>query len=134
MTRDLGSLLSEIEASTSRKRTARARLVALTVETARRLPDEPLFRRVLEVDPELLLPYLTVRLGSTQRLALALVRRMVTKGHADRSIRRGDPELIATAVLMAVLPWMVSARLFDEVGRDDALDELSRGLDGWLRP
>jgi AcrR family transcriptional regulator len=134
MTRDFGSLLTDIEATTARKRTARARLVALTVETARRLPNEPLFRRVLDVDPELLLPYLTVRLGSTQRLALARVRRMVAEGQADRSIRRGDPEVIATSVLMAVLPWMVSARLFDEVGRDDALAELSRGLDGWLRP
>src|SRR5271154_3656314 len=34
MTRDFGSLLAEIEASVARKRTARARLVALTVETA----------------------------------------------------------------------------------------------------
>jgi AcrR family transcriptional regulator len=134
MTRDFGELLSEIEAATARKRTARARLVALTVETARRLPDEPLFRRVLDVDPELLLPYLTVRLGSTQRLALARVRRMVTEGQADRSIRRGDPEVIATAVLMAVLPWITSARLFDDVGRGEALAELARGVDGWLRP
>jgi AcrR family transcriptional regulator len=134
LTCDFGALLSDIEATTARKRTARARLVALTVETARRLPDEPLFRRVLDVDPELLLPYLTVRLGSTQRLALARIRRVITEGHADRSIRRGDPDLIATSVLMAVLPWMLSARLFDDVGRDEAVAELARGLDGWLRP
>jgi AcrR family transcriptional regulator len=134
MTQDFGALLTEIEVSAARKRTARARLVALTVETARRLPDEPLFRRVLDVDPELLLPYLTVRMGSTQRLALARVRRIVAEGQADRSIRRGDPEVIATSVLMAVLPWIVSARLFEEVGREPALAELERGLDGWLRP
>jgi AcrR family transcriptional regulator len=134
MTRDFGALLSDIEAGTARKRTARARLVALTVETARRLPDEPLFRRVLDVDPELMLPYFTVRLGSTQRLALARIRRVVAEGQADHSIRRGDAEVMATSVLMAVLPWMVSARLFDEVGRDEALAELARGLDGWLRP
>jgi AcrR family transcriptional regulator len=134
MTRDFGSMLSEIEASVSRKRTARARLVALTVETARRLPEEPLFRRVLDVDPELVLPYLTVRLGATQRLALARVRCAIVAGHADKSIRRGDPEVMATAVLMAALPWITSARLFDEVGQAPALGELERGLDGWLRP
>jgi AcrR family transcriptional regulator len=134
MTRDLSALLSEVEASVSRRRTARARLVALTVETARRLPDEPLFRRVLDVDPELVLPYLTVRLGSTQRLALARVRRVIADGHADASIRRGDPDVMATGVLMAALPWITSARLFDEIGRAAALDELERGLDGWLRP
>jgi AcrR family transcriptional regulator len=134
MTRDLGRLLSEIEAGVARKRTARARLVAQTVEAARRLPDEPLFRRVLDVDPELLLPYLTVRIGSTQRLALARVRRVIAEGHADRSIRRGDPDVMATSLLMTVLPWIVSARLFDEVGRSEGLNELGRGLDGWLRP
>jgi AcrR family transcriptional regulator len=134
MTRDLGMLLSEIEAGVARKRTARARLVAQTVEAARRLPAEPLFQRVLDVDPELLLPYLTVRIGSTQRLALGRVRRVIADGHADRSIRRGDPDVMATSLLMTVLPWIVSARLFDEVGRDAALIELERGLDGWLRP
>jgi AcrR family transcriptional regulator len=134
MTRDLGALLTEIEAGVARKRTARARLVAQTVEAARRLPAEPLFRRVLDVDPELLLPYLTVRIGSTQRLALGRVRRVIAEGHADRSIRRGDAGVMAMSVLMTVLPWIVSARLFDEVGREQSLAELERGLDGWLRP
>jgi AcrR family transcriptional regulator len=134
MTQDLGALLSDIEAGVARKRTARARLVALTAEAARRLPAEPLFQRVLDVDPELLLPYLTVRIGSTQRLALGRVRRLIAEGHADRSIRRGDADVMATSVLMTVLPWIVSARLFDEVGRPAALDELERGLDGWLQP
>jgi AcrR family transcriptional regulator len=134
MTRDLGALLSEIEAGVARRRTARARLVALTVAAATRLPEEPLFRRVLDVDPELLLPYLTVRIGSTQRLALGRVRRVICEGHADRSIRRGDPDLMATAFLMTILPWIVSARLFAEVGREAALAELERGLEGWLQP
>lgn len=134
VTRDFGVLLGEVEARVARRRTARARLVALAVGVAGRLPDEPLFRRVLDVDPELLLPYLTVRLGSTQRLALDGVRRAITDGQADRSIRRGDPDVMSMSVLMAVLPWIVSARLFDEVGRSRALDELGRGLDGWLAP
>src|SRR4051794_35398407 len=37
LTRELGALLSEIEATVARKRTARARLVALSVAAARRL-------------------------------------------------------------------------------------------------
>jgi AcrR family transcriptional regulator len=134
LTRDLGALLTEIEVGVARKRTARARLVAQTVEAARRLPAEPLFRRVLEVDPELLLPYLTVRVGATQRLALGRIRRAIGEGHDDRSIRRGEPEVMAMSVLMTILPWIVSAPLFDEVGREQSLAELERGLQGWLRP
>jgi len=134
LTRDLGELLTEIEAGVARRRSARSRLVALTVEAARRLPDEPLFQRVLDVDPELLLPYLTDRIGSTQRLALARVRRVIAEGHVDRSIRHANPDLMATSLLLTVMPWIVSARLLDDVGREAALDELERGLDGWLRP
>jgi AcrR family transcriptional regulator len=134
MTRDFGALLSDVEETVARKRTARGRLVALTVAVARRLPAEPLFERVVDVDPELLLPYLTVRIGSTQRLALARVRRMIAEGHADRSIRRGDPDVMAVSYLMTTVPWTVSARLFDEVGREAALAELERGVEGWLRP
>ena len=106
----------------------------MTVDVARRLPGEPLFRRVIDVDPELLLPYLTDRIGSTQRIAIGHVRRVIADGHADGSIRRGDPDVMATSLLVAVAPFVVSARLFDEIGREAALDELAAGLEGWLRP
>jgi hypothetical protein len=118
----------------SRRRSGRARLVTMTVEVVRRLPDEPLFRRVIDVDPELLLPYLTDRIGSTQRLAIGHVRRVIAEGQADGSVRRCDLDVMATALLVAVAPFVISARLLDAVGRDAALAELARGLDGWLAP
>jgi AcrR family transcriptional regulator len=132
MTSDFAGLLADAEAASARRRTARARLVAMTVDVARRLPEEPLFRRVLDVDPELLLPYVIDRIGSTQRLAIGHVQRVIADGHADGSIRRGDPEVMATALLVAVAPFVISARLLDGVGREAALAELGRGLDGWL--
>lgn len=134
MTRELGALLQDVEAGASRRRTARSRLVAAMVGVARRLPDEPLFRRVLEVDPELLLPYLTHRVGSTQLIGLGHLRRGVAEGQTDRSVRRGDLDVMALTLLILVTSAVVSARLLDDVGREAALDELERGLDGWLRP
>jgi AcrR family transcriptional regulator len=134
MTREFASLLAEAEAASARKRTARGRIVTTTVEVARRLPDEPLFRRIVDVDPELLLPYLTDRVGSTQRLAAAHVRRMLADGLADGSVRRADLDVLAMSMVLTVSAFVVSARLFDSVGRDAALDELARLLDGWLRP
>jgi AcrR family transcriptional regulator len=134
MTRELGGLLADVEASVTRRRTARSRLVASMVGVARRLPEEPLFRRVLEVDPELLLPYLTDRIGSTQRIGIGHLRRGVAEGHADRSVRRGDLDVMALSLLVMVTSMVVSARLLDSVGREAALRELERGLDGWLRP
>ena len=134
VTREFGSLLADAERRAGRRRTARARIVATTVEVARRLPDEPLFRRVLDVDPELLLPYLTDRLGATQQLAIGHIRRMLADGVADGSVRRVDPDVAAVTMVLAVTPFVVSARLLDGVGRDAALDELARLVDGWLRP
>ncbi|MBV9292091.1 MAG: TetR/AcrR family transcriptional regulator [Frankiales bacterium] len=134
MTREFAALLHECERSSARRRTARARIVATAVSIARTLPGEPLFRRVLDVDPEILLPYITERIGSTQRLAAGHVRRMLADGVADGSVRRGDLDVMATALVLLVTPYVLSARLLDEVGYDAALGELERIVDGWLRP
>jgi AcrR family transcriptional regulator len=134
LTQEFGALLEAAEDAGRRRRTARARVVGLAVEVARRLPDEPLFRRVLDLDPELLLPYLTEHQGSTQRLAIAHVRDMLAAGQRDRSVRRGDLDTMAVTLVLVVTPFVVSARLLDEAGRSAALGELERLLDGWLRP
>jgi AcrR family transcriptional regulator len=134
MSREFARLLRDVEQAHRRRRSARARVAATTVAVVRRLPDEPLFRRVLDVDPELLLPYLTDRLGTTQRLAVAHVRRMLADGAADGSIRRGDLDTMAFALVLMATPFVVSARLLDEAGRDPVLAELERLVDGALRP
>jgi len=134
MTREFAALLAAAESAAGRRRSARARIVATTVDVVRRLPDEPLFRRVLDVDPELLLPYLTDRVGATQRLAVAHVRRMLAEGSADGSVRRADLDVLAATLVLTVVPFVVSARLLDEVGREAALDELALMVDAWLRP
>ena len=134
MTRDFAALLADAEAEAGRRRSARARVVAAMVAVARRLPDEPLFRRVLDVDPELLLPYLTERVGATQRLAVHHIRRMLADGVADGSVRRGDLDVLATTLVMVAVPFVISAKLLDDVGREAALTELGRMVDGWLRP
>ena len=134
MTGDFAALLLDAESKAARRRSARARLVAMSVDVVRRLPDEPLFRRVIDVDPDLLLPYLTARIGSPQRLAISHVERLIAEGHADGSVRKGDPAVMATALLAAVAPFVISARLFGEIGRDRIVDDLVSGLDGWLRP
>src|SRR3954449_7460206 len=67
MTRGVAALMAESGQHVRRRRAGRGRAVAATVELVRRLPDAPLFRRVVDVDPELLLPYLTDRLRAPPR-------------------------------------------------------------------
>lgn len=134
MSREFAALLDDAERAARRRRTARARVAATTVAVVRRLPTEPLFRRVLDVDPELLLPYLTDRLGTTQQLAIGHVRRMLAEGQADGSIRRGDLDAMALTLVLLATPFVVSARVIDETGRDRMLTELERVVDGALAP
>ena len=134
MSREFTALITAAEQDARRRRSARARIAATTASVVRRLHQEPLFRRVLDVDPELLLPYLTDRFGTTQRVAAAHVRRMLADGHQDGSVRRGDLDRMAVALVLMVTPFVVSSRLLDDVGREPMLAELERFVDAALRP
>ena len=134
MTQEFAAVFREAELQVRRRRSGRARAVGAMVHVVRQLSEAELFRRVVDVDPELLLPYLTDRLGATQRLAIGQVRRMLSDGIADGSIRRADPDTLALTAVLTATPFVVSARLLDDATRAAALDELSRMLDSWLAP
>ena len=134
MSREFAELFAAAESDARRRRTARARIAATTVSVVRRLHDAPLFHRVLDVDPELLLPYLTDRLGTTQRIAMGRIRRMLADGQADGSVRRGDLDMMALTLVLMFTPFVVSARMLDDVGAEPLLAELERIVDAALRP
>lgn len=135
---EFAALLDRAERAMARRRTARSRLVGCVVEVVRALPSEPLFTRVLDVDPDLLLPFVTDRIGTTQRIALAHVRRMLAEGHADGSIRRGNLDTQALTVVLTCTPFVLSARLLErsaaasQVDREAVLRELATVLDRGL--
>ena len=134
MTAEFGALIEESTVAARRLPIARARLVESTVAVARALPESPLFRRVIDVDPELLLPYVVERFGTTQQLALDLLRSWVSEGQSDGSIRAGDPRLLAYGLLMTVQSFVLSARIPKAPSRTRALTELTNLLDRYLRP
>jgi len=88
---------------------ARDRLAAGVAATARTLRDNDLFRKIVHVDPELLLPYLLDRRGRTQDSILALTEGAIAEGQRDGSIRRGDATLLSRALLLAVHGFVISA-------------------------
>ena len=95
---------------------------------ARRLHADPLFDRLLDVDPELLLPYVTLRLGGMQRMAVRRAGRP-SCATGDGSVRAGDPEVQARAIELMTRGFVLA--------RDpglDAWEELGRAVDGYLRP
>ena len=135
MTREFGKALEEVLARARKQRTGRARLVLAVASGVDALAEHPLFRRVLDVDPELLLPYLVQRLGSTQKEALSLLRELLKEGQADRSIRRGNDQLIALALLFAVQSFLMGSRIATPgIARTALIAELETLVDRFLAP
>ena len=127
MTREFGAVVEEARAVGHEAATVRERAVAMVTLAARRLHADPLFARLLDVDPELLLPYVTVRLGGMQRMAVAGLAAELAE--RDGSVRDADPEMLACSVELMTRGFVLA--------RDPGLrawDELARAVDGYLRP
>jgi AcrR family transcriptional regulator len=129
MTREFGRLVADA-ATRAEGGTTRERLVATVVHGSRALAEDPLFERLLDVDPELLLPYVTQRLGGMQKMAVEASTRVLAE--TDDSVRSDVP----AAVLAAGMELIARGFVLASHG-DLALDpwaELARAIDGYLRP
>ncbi|MFD4789488.1 TetR/AcrR family transcriptional regulator [Streptomyces sp. NPDC058459] len=117
----------------------RARIVTGLVAGVTEFRDHPLFRKILDVDPELLLPYVLDRRGATQEALLALLTDALHEGHADGSVRVTHPGRQARALLLLVQSFALSLRTMtdeDDPELDAAafLGELRTLLERTLTP
>jgi AcrR family transcriptional regulator len=133
MTREFGALIAAA-ARHADGADARTRLVRGTVAGVRELREHPLLRKVLEAEPELLLPYVFGRMGETQRLAAAALRAGVEEGQDDGSVRGGDPRLLAQSALLVLQSFLLSGGIAEDVDTDALLAECERVLDAALAP
>jgi len=134
MTREFGALLQKANLLAATESTGRARLVRCSVESVKALANDPLMRTVLDVDAELLLPYIVERLGGTQLLAEQVIAALLAAGHEDGSIRRGDGAAQVRSVLLVVQSFVLSLRpATSDVAEDALLAEFSHLLDAALR-
>ncbi len=103
------------------------RLVTSIVGTVRALRDNELFVRILELDPELILPYLLSRRGRSQDLILALTVEAIREGQEAGEIRAGNPTAIARGLLLAAHGFVLSSHTMvdDQVTEAELDDELA---------
>ncbi|MFB7243871.1 TetR family transcriptional regulator [Streptomyces populi] len=99
----------------------------------------PLFRKIIDVDPELLLPYVLDRRGASQEALLELLGDALEQGHADGSVRIAPTRRQARSVLLVVQSFTLSLRTMTD--EDDPeltstafLDELRTLLERTLTP
>ncbi len=129
MTREWGQLVAGAVAGTGvgpEGTTAADRLVAEVVATVRALRENELFVRIVELDAELLLPYLLTRRGRSQQAIAELTAARIREGQADGSIRAGSPLAMSRGLLLAAHGFVLSAHTMvdDEVGEEDLDAEL----------
>lgn len=131
-TRELSAV---VEAAFSRPgKDARATVVRGVVATVQAVRAHPLTRKIIEVDPEFLLPYLLKRPGSSTIAQLGVLESALRSG--DGSIRRGNRAAQARAVWLAAWSFALTAPVLS-AGADDlaGLDrELRAMLDRYLAP
>jgi AcrR family transcriptional regulator len=135
MTREFTALLTEAATTGATRPDARGALVTSAAAGVRALQTNPLMTSVLERDPELLLPYLVERIGSTQRLIEQVLAKQIAAGHRDGSIRAGDAALQARAIFLVCQAFVVSHRpATTEQDGDALLTELATIIDRSLAP
>lgn len=108
-------------------------MVDQAVTGIRLLAADPLMRRVLDLDAELMLPYLVQRLGSTQKLVEQFLTARIAEGHADGSIRAGSAAAQARLVLLTTQSLVLSIRpATTDLDFAELLAELAAYLDAAL--
>lgn len=135
MTREFSAIIGEVDSAVGRLPTGRERLVEGAVRGADRLTRNPLFLRIVDVDPELLLPYVTTRLGSFQKAVVASLEGQLREGIADGSIEAPDPPIVARSIELALRGFVLQTLAEGaEAAREPELAQLRRLLDRYLAP
>src|SRR5262245_41067652 len=113
-----------------------ARISEAIVGTVRQLRRNELFVRIVELDPELILPYLFSRRGRSQEHILGLTTQAIAEGQAAGEIRKGNAVAIARALLLAAHGFVLSVHtMVDDSASEDELDaELAMLITRTLAP
>ena len=132
VTREFAALAARTQ---SNARTGRRRLVSVAVRLVGALREHPLLCKIVEVDPEFLLPYLLRRRGSSTEHQLVMIEDGLRAGIADGSIRRRNTALMARSVLLTAMSFALSGCVMADAVTIQALDaELADILDRYLAP
>ena len=136
MTREWTAVVQAAMAAQDPARPVADRMVDSIVATVRHLRENELFVRIVELDPELLLPYLLSRRGRSQDLILGLTVEAGRAGQVAGDVRSGNPVAIARALLLAAHGFVLSAHTMvdDDVTEDELDAELAVLMTQALRP
>ncbi len=111
-------------------------LVAEVLRTIHALRHNELFVRIVELDPDLVLPYLFHRRGRSQELIVTMLTDEIVRGQAAGVVRAGPAPAMARTLVLAVHGFVLSLHTMidDTVGAAELDVELRHLLVRMLRP
>ncbi len=125
--RELGGIVEQT--MTLEAPTQRDRIVEVVVTSVSRINDHPLMQAVIRHEPEELTEWITGRLGATQRLARAVLHRLIVEGQpgtGDGSVREGNPDAMSLTLVLVAQTFVFA----HQIGGTDA--ELRLLVKGYL--
>ena len=129
-TRELAAIVARAFARPAKD--ARTSVVRGIVATVQAVREHPLTRKIIDVDPEFLLPYLVERRGTSTAAQLDVLTAALRTD--DGSIRRGNRAAQARALWLAAWSFALTGPVLadDTVGLDVLDRELRAMLDRYL--
>ncbi len=125
MTREWTEVVTGLAPSYDDSSPTAAGIADLVVRATASLRENELFVRIVEVDPELILPYLLSRRGRSQELIAGLLTDAIGAGQTAGAVRGGDPVTMARAVLLATHGFVLSVHTMV----DEQVDEAALGAE-----
>lgn len=134
MSREFGAVLVMAQDEAAGLGDPLERVLAGITGTLRMLMEHPLMARLLEIEPEMLLPYLTERVGEFQRAGRRALAGWIAQAQREGAIRPGDPHVLAATVELSVRGLVLSARTLTPETQAAALAEIRQMIRGYLAP
>lgn len=110
-----------------------ARRLAAAVSVLR---ENELFRRIVDVDPEQLLPYLIDRRGRSQDVIIGALADRLAAAQAAGEVRAGKPLLLARSLMLAAHGFAISVHTMqdDDLTQEEFDTELTTLVRRYLAP
>jgi AcrR family transcriptional regulator len=134
MSREFGAVLIEAQRQAVGVPDPLERVLVGLLGTLRMLMEHPLMDRLLQIEPEMLIPYLTERVGEFQRAGRRALAEWIAQAQREGAIRPGDPEALAATIELSVRGVVLAARVMSSAERAAALDQTGRMIRGYLTP
>jgi AcrR family transcriptional regulator len=133
LTREVLGIISAVTDATPLRTADFDATIDLVVRVAAALRDDELVAALWREQREFMMPYVFDRLGASQQGVLTILSDSISRGQERGQVRDGDPEKMASMVLLITQSAIQSRALVESILGDEWSRELHYALSSYLR-